>query len=302
MDGKPACGVYEHVFKKLMMYVSDDDMGGSFTGPVDIAQLSGKPIQIDWATLDGVPAYSYISATGDRIYFASAKDKTGTMWNAPVVAAQGTSLHNLSLSGTGESFQIAYIDFGPGDTPNDRSLCFVRALNAAGSSWSAPIQIATGWNAGVECSLAAVEGNPAVAFHTEFLKSSNDDLYYIRALDQMGQLWGTPVLVDKPSASGWTPELSVVAGKPVISFIASAYYSNPEGGGAMYLAARDAAGVEWEEPYSVASAAGSDRISISNIMDVDGSPAVAVSRLLYTRDNYYTLNSSWNTEFLIWRD
>jgi hypothetical protein len=82
---------------------------------------------------------------------------------------------------------IAYSE----DTKGD--LKYVRASNPAGSAWDAPITVVTGGAsvAGPWCSMAMVNGNPAIAYYDE----TNKDLKYVRATNATGSVWGAPVTV-----------------------------------------------------------------------------------------------------------
>jgi hypothetical protein len=66
---------------------------------------------------------------------------------------------------------------------------FVRATDAAGGTWGAPMQVASGaFAASTSTSLAVVNGNPAIAFQRNNVK-------YSRALDAQGAAWSPFVSV-----------------------------------------------------------------------------------------------------------
>jgi hypothetical protein len=93
----------------------------------------------------------------------------------------------MDMTLVGGNPAIAYTD----DTTGD--LKYVRALNAAGSAWSAPVTVVDGGVAvvGAWCSLAVVSNNPAIAYYDE----TNRDLKYVRASNATGSAWSAPVTV-----------------------------------------------------------------------------------------------------------
>ncbi len=113
---------------------------------------------------------------------------------------------------------IAYTD----DTSGD--LKYIRATNAQGSAWGAPVTAAVGGSAivGDYCSLAMMGTIPAIAYYDRTSK----DLKYVRANDATGTTWGAPVTV----ASHATDDLgrgcqlrysiaSVSLRRPVIAYL-----------------------------------------------------------------------------------
>ncbi len=120
---------------------------------------------------------------------------TGFTITVPVhnlVVDDGSPISNnvakwLDMTLVGGNPAIAYTD----DTSGD--LKYVRASNATGSAWSAPVTVVGGGAAavGAWCSLAVVNNNPAIAYYDE----TNKDLKYVRAADTTGGSWFVPVTV-----------------------------------------------------------------------------------------------------------
>jgi hypothetical protein len=70
--------------------------------------------------------------------------------------------------------------------------------------------------AGIYGALAIVDGRPAVTFR--FFAGPDDGLYYSRALDNEGRLWGDPVPIATNPDQGEFHDLAVIDGKPAITY------------------------------------------------------------------------------------
>ncbi|MCW0221560.1 MAG: autotransporter-associated beta strand repeat-containing protein, partial [Prosthecobacter sp.] len=86
---------------------------------------------------------------------------------------------------------IAYYDATAGD------LKYVRAADARGNSWLAPVTLASGGDVGQHPSLSIINGNPAVSYYD----ATNGTLCYIRSTDNSGVFWGSSVIADSNPVS-----------------------------------------------------------------------------------------------------
>ena len=155
---------------------------------------------------------------------------------------------------------IAYYDNGNGD------LTYVRANDASGFSWAAPVRFTDARNFGLNPSLLMVNGNPAIAcFNT-----TDDELLYVRATDATGSAWGAIQVVDTAGSVGEFPSLQIVNGNPAISYYASGSQD------LLYVRATDASGSAWGTPVTVDSANASGQYSSLRI--VSGNPAISYYR------------------------
>jgi hypothetical protein len=132
--------------------------------------------------------------------------------------ANNIGSHNDALLVQGNP-AIAYTD----DTAGD--LYYVRATNAQGSAWGAPVRVATGGSAvvGRHPSMALLAGNlPAISYY-DF---TNGDLKFVRALDVNGAAWAAPVTVVSTGTAGSYGVLVVkdIGGGDLRPFIA--YYDH----------------------------------------------------------------------------
>lgn len=106
----------------------------------DSAAGAGRHLSLGFVfTTDFFPAIASASWFNDNLYFATSQDLEGDVWNPSVIVDEGTgqgqpSLYYVSIAGI-DYPAIAYFD-----VPN-QSLLFVRANDAAGSSWGTPVVV-----------------------------------------------------------------------------------------------------------------------------------------------------------------
>jgi uncharacterized delta-60 repeat protein len=116
----------------------------------------------------------------------------------------GVVENTQASNNVGEESSAAVVDTYPAvayyDATN-QNLKYVRALDARGVSWGAPVTVASLGNTGRNPSLDIINGNPAITYHDD----STGALMYVRANDAQGVSWATPVSVLGQS----TPVLAV---------------------------------------------------------------------------------------------
>jgi len=179
------------------------------------------------------PFYSAIADPGKRKYFSVPLDPPGLgncHWARPYLgSAEGTPSNMYVHTGSWHTQVVT------GGTP--------------------------GFKVGSHCSLAPVDGSPAIAYY-----GAGDPLY-IRAVDSLGQTWGGPVqLMNDLEDNGLFNSLAVIGGKPAVAFYDLGRTR------LTYIPALDAAGTTWDVPAAVEDATVSSSISLAQ---VDGRPAVA---------------------------
>jgi PKD repeat protein len=131
-------------------------------------------------------------------------------------------------------------------------------------------------NDGTHCSLALVDGNPAISYHD----SHHNCLAYIRATDPFGiEAWGEPLqLNDEMGDEGTYTSLAVINSNPAIAF----YDSTDQQG--LYIRANDAQGSSWPSAAKVIRGESSYYLSLA---EAAGRPAVAyqtsMSNIVYER-------------------
>jgi Carboxypeptidase regulatory-like domain len=163
---------------------------------------------------------------------------------------------------------ISYYDATNGD------LKFVRALDANGTSWGAPVTLDSTGIVGTYTSLVVVNGNPAISY----ADVSNSDLKYVRALDVNGTTWGAPVTLDSTLSVGTYTSLAVVNGNPAIS------YYDQTNSDLKYIRSTDASGMTlavWGTPVTLASNGIVGQHT--SLVVVNGNPAISY----YDQTNNY---------------
>jgi hypothetical protein len=172
-----------------------------------------------------------------------------------------------------------------------QQLAFVRATTAGGGTWFAPQLLAAG---GVGCSLAAVGGNPALAYH-----DGASSVYFIRASDANGQAWGSPHLIASGSNDflGVFPALAVIGGVPaIVCNDATAFTS----GVSWFVLAGNSTGTTWGTKRRI-SASGQYGVSTNLLELSDGTPCASLAKSSGTDFSQLqfglaanTSGSSWN--------
>jgi hypothetical protein len=181
----------------------------------------------------------------------------------------------------------------------DNYIYYVRASNTAGTSWNAPLKVVDdSLGALYVCPLAAVNGNPAIAYY----QSASDDLMYIRATSKNGSNWPTSsTTIASFGRVGRYASLAVVNGVPAIAYHHSDYAD------LRFITAQDANGAAWNAAVIVDEVGNVGRYT--SLQVVGGVPAIAYGMYLNTVDDpSYRLKyawaknaagSSWNTPIMV---
>ncbi len=202
---------------------------------------------------------------GDSNTESGYESPSGPEWHIMVVDSTGDVGLDTSLAVVNGNPAISYYDSVNSD------LKYVRASDASGGSWGAPVTVDSTGDVGWHTSLAVVNGNPAISYHDV----GNDYLKYVRATDASGADWSSPVTVDggcqqcgAGSVRSYT-SLLVVNGNPAISYFDGTYYNYD----LKYVRASDASGSAWGTPVTVdrANALG----SFASLVVVNGNPAIS---------------------------
>ncbi|MBP6574136.1 MAG: T9SS type A sorting domain-containing protein [Flavobacteriales bacterium] len=183
-------------------------------------------------------------------------------WSAPVEVTDARG----SGGNVGEYCSTEIVNGHPAmasvDGDHDR-IVWVRANDAEGSDWPAPIFIGAPGIQGAGLSMMEVNSRPAIAFF------QGNRLMYVRANDPNGDAWGTPVMIDSVANSvlDHVASMDIVNGKPAI-----AYVDHPS---AQYVQALDPDGTSWASPVVIPGLAAGRLV----LEVVNGNPAIAFSRV-----------------------
>lgn len=206
------------------------------------------------------PAVCYIDTSNTLKFMRSNNNPSN--WTAPVAVAPAadTPWKCSMVTLADKSVGIAYTDSTDGD------LLYVRALNAAGSSWSAPVLLESNGITTDNISAALINGRPAVAYYHSALKNP----LYVQAADASGITWNAPVVIENLAADdGKRICLAQINGKPAVAF--GADMTNIR-----YAQATDANGSAWQASVSIDNFLHNDNTQLC-LAEIVGRPAVAAA-------------------------
>ena len=216
-----------------------------FTEPVTVVSRGVIGQHTSMAIVNRRPAIAYYDMDKQALYYVRASDYWGKEWNDPVlIDDEGDVGQYCSLSVINGYPAISYYDADNGD------LLYARTVELTGeiqASWLAHVTIASRHDYGKYCSLAEINGHPAVSFHDETFGR----LMYERSPHSRGDSWGGAAKVVDGAADSVTDvgEYTTLVdwlGEPMIS-----YYNVSER--RLYvIQASDSDGADWsEEPKSL---------------------------------------------------
>jgi uncharacterized delta-60 repeat protein len=258
-----------------------------------------------------------------------------------------TRLHALTLGsplgiGTpGTQPAVSVVDGRPAVAWVDgisHSVKYIRASDADGAAWDAPIAVDSGIPLEATVSLRVVNGNPAICYNA----FPPGTVKFARAMDPAGTAWSAPLVAANWGAQNSGCVLEVVDGNPAICFsgfanqltYARALDSNgtawapaifvnesavqhpcmkivqgrpaiacASGSGLWYTRATDAAGIAWGSPVKVASWQGTTGDPRLSMEIVNGRPAISFNpssfgELIYARAADAT-GAAWNPPVML---
>ncbi len=172
VNGNPAIAYYGSGLK----YCRATDANGAAWGtPIVIADGSTKGNFASLEVVGGRPAIAYYEylgmGNGARLMYVRALDANGSAWGTP------QALDTETGAGTGSWISMAIIGGKPAvsyASDQTANLMYIRALDAAGTAWSAPEVVdGTGFVGGYT-SLAELHGKPAISYWNFY----DDDLMF----------------------------------------------------------------------------------------------------------------------------
>jgi hypothetical protein len=226
VNGNPAivCGAGNATSNFIHFIRANDPDGATWGAPVMITNLYAAVF--DFAVVNGRPAVGYSDNIFGGLRYIRANDATGASWGAPVILdmvdASGASLAIIS-GNPALAYRHAF---------DSNDLKYVRASNVDGTAWGTPVNVRTTGLVGQYCSMASVNGRPAIAYYN----ATSNRLEYVRAADATGASWGDPGVLVSTSAGGLYNSLVVINGRPAIS---------TSMGGIRYFLANDPDGTSW---------------------------------------------------------
>jgi len=206
-----------------LQYFRATDANGSAWGSavVVVASTDSQSIYDGNALMvaDGNPAIIYRDDTNDDVRYVRATDTAGSTWGAPlpIITEDDPSddirrLFPGIVAGNPATVYEYRDDSSTDEVKED--ICYIRATDAAGSTWGTPVTVAANWDISDTGNLAIINGYPAFCFEAD----DYDAPAYCRALDATGSSWGPIELVD-----GWWTNyddtcLAEVDGHPAVAY------------------------------------------------------------------------------------
>ena len=221
--------------------------------------------------VNGNPAVFY--PNGNNLAYRRATDCLGTSWGDEVVIdASEEMLHRFNAALVSGRPAVAYhrdTQVGPGE---HFELRYCAAEDDVGLSWNAPLTLSAESqytdSYEVPC-VAEIDGRPAVLYAVEVVGARQ--AYFVRATDDYGASWGTPVSVGGPGLS-FLSNLAVIDGEPAC-FVARTL-TEPDDMQLYYVTGNDAAGSSFGTEQMMKSL-GFQSMFMGKLAEVDGKPAVA---------------------------
>ena len=266
VNGFPAVAYYEYNNRNMKYIRATDSLGAnSWALPVNIGSIAlpgygcyGLSLAEISGTTPGIVFGGTLNGNGSYVL---ANNSTGASWGAFITALAGGSILNPCIKVVGGKPAFATRTMG---------VEYVRATEAAGSTWGNPVTAAStpGGLFGGSCWMEIVSGNPAIAYSERF--GSADKLRYVRATNTSGTAWGTPATIDSTGDPGEDVHLAVINGRPAVAYVATASSGYFE---VRYKRANDATGTAWS---AAAQSIGSEGRAVLGLVEIGGTPAIGL--------------------------
>ena len=207
--------------------------------------------------IDDNPAVSYFDLGVQHLYYCRATGGTGSAWGTPQLLDDNTGV--TSAYSSGEFNSLAVIDGHPAVSYLTRvseisagyHLRFIRASDATGGGWNAPLSVDVAQQIAQGTSLGLLgDGWPAIAY----TDPAQDRLLFVKGAADDGSSWATPQTAATTSGAlgAVSPVFFLADGRPAVAFIdASA------GGSTLkFVRALDGSGTTWQAAETVATLGG----------------------------------------------
>lgn len=212
VNGYPAISYHYFTGRDLRYARALDATGSSWGTPLtlDSDGITGEMSCL--LVVSGRPAIAYYKQSDGDLRYLRSNDSTGASWPVPQVIDDGAGADTgrwPKMEIVAGKPAIAYLN------ATASTLRYVRAGDASGSNWDAPLTVDSDAGSGNYPSLRVVNGRPAISYHSTALSA----LRYVRALDEVGGDWGQPLSIDIFGSFGWFTQLLVVEGRPAVAYI-----------------------------------------------------------------------------------
>ncbi len=262
IGGRPAMAWKRNTTGDVIYSRANDATGNTWGAPITVAASGSVGNYVDLVEANGRPAVIYTDSNSD-LFYLRAEDATGSAWvQSNAVTLDSGTVYSASLALIGGNPAVAYAE----GTLN--GIKFRRANDTSGATFAAATTVNSGGtNGGSDCSLAEVNGMPAVAY---FFWNGNAGVAYRQAANATGTAWNGQVNLSTDSVvnnSALAPSLAVVNGVPAISFKLRSDNS------LRFIRASDANGAAWGSIVTAAS--GGTLADANKLAFINGLPYIA---------------------------
>ncbi len=208
--------------------------GSAWEPPVEVTTVNDSGNYCSLAMVNGQPAVSSETSWTHDLLFTRSTNETGGHWAAsqtPDNADEAGAYSSLALVDGNPA--IAYIV--------KNQVRFVRATDADGAAWAAPVTVVNGYLPSGTC-LAVVNGYPAISFINV---DSDVAACYVIAKDAQGQSWWGHSVLPAAGAAENKTSLAVIGKFPAVAFGTWTPYV------LWYATANDLYGSNWDAPVIV---------------------------------------------------
>lgn len=284
VNGAPAI-VFGRAGNTRYIRAADAD-GITWNSGVTIVTGSNNGTAPTLAVVDGTPCIAFHNVDASRLIFRRASTPNGDSWGNEV------TIHASSGNNVGGYARILDVGGIPAvvyQHVTNSDLLYARATDAAGTTWTAPVVLASDGLVGSDISAALVDGRPAAACYDD----TNNDLLFVHASNATGtgsNAWNAPLHIDTHPALGEHVSQALVNGMPALAYFDA---SNQD---LRYIRALDTLGTQWTTSITVDSIG--DVGAFCRLLIVNGKPAIAyfdaLENVQYVRAND-AIGDSWGT-------
>jgi len=290
VSGKPAISYLDSTNGSLKYVRALDSSGTIWSSPVTV-DTGGVGSHTSMIIVNNRPAISYYDHTHGNLKYVRAINSHGTTWLPPVTVDTGGTAYvgfYTSMAIVNGTPAITYYDHTHGN------LKYVRAINSSGSAWFPPVTVDTGGaigNVGQCPSITIALGRPAISYYDY----THKNLKYVRATNNIGSDWSTPVAVASAGKVGQYTSMAIINRHPAIS-----YYDLTHGD-LKYVRATNMYGGDWSSPIIVDSTDNLGRYT--SLAIINGNPAISYydetnCDLKYVRATNAN-GSAWSTPVIV---
>jgi Secretion system C-terminal sorting domain len=241
-------------------------------------------------TVQGFPAIAYYDDAHRNLIYTRANDINGNSWAEPqplvITGDVGQSCIMRIVNGNPA---VCYIRKIVGSS-TIFDIEYIRANDAVGSSWAAPIKLISGCYNN-KLGFEVIGGFPIISYN--YFENGVKSINFIKANDSNGSTWSTPNIVVSTTSYGGYDDFKLIEtnGNPSLCYIFS-YPQKIE-----FIRANNTTGSSWGSPVTLATSP--YVFKLGSIAIINGNPAICYADPIYYSVNYIRANdlngSTWGT-------